>query len=77
MTDTAPEVFEAEAMQHIDDLYRTAVRLTMSQTEAEDLVQETYMPTWPCAVNLKAFDSRFLRICCRRFGSLVKDRGKR
>lgn len=46
MIDTAPEVFEAEAMQHIDDLYRTAVRLTMSQTEAEDLVQETYMQAW-------------------------------
>ena len=25
--------------------------------------------TPPCAVNLKALDSRFLRICCRRFGS--------
>jgi RNA polymerase sigma-70 factor (ECF subfamily) len=46
MTDTAPDVFEAEAMQHIDDLYRTAVRLTMNQTEAEDLVQETYMQAW-------------------------------
>ena len=31
--------------------------------------------TCPCAVNLKAFDSRFFRICCRRFGSLVNVRG--
>ena len=27
--------------------------------------------TLPCAVNLKAFDSRFLRICSRRFESVV------
>ena len=26
-------------------------------------------------MNLNAFDSRFLRICCRRFGSLVNARG--
>ena len=32
----------------------------------------TRIDTWPCDVNLNAFDSRFLRICCRRFGSLVK-----
>ena len=35
----------------------------------------TRIATWPCAVNLKAFESRFLRICCSRFGSLVKARG--
>jgi RNA polymerase sigma-70 factor (ECF subfamily) len=46
MTDVTPEIFEAEAMQHIHDLYRTAVRLTMSQTDADDLVQETYMQAW-------------------------------
>ena len=49
-TNTTPEVFEAEAMQHINDIYRTAVRLTMSQTEADDLVQETFMQAW------KSFD---------------------
>ena len=29
----------------------------------------------PATVNLNAFDSRFLRICCSRFGSLVNERG--
>ena len=35
----------------------------------------TRIDTWPCEVNLNAFDSRFFRICCRRFGSLVNARG--
>ena len=46
MTEITPEIFEAEAMQHIDDLYRTASRLTMNPTDADDLVQETYMQAW-------------------------------
>ena len=46
MSPIAPEIFEAEAMQHIDDLYRTASRMTMNQTDADDLVQETYMQAW-------------------------------
>lgn len=46
MTEITPEIFEAEAMQHIDDIYRTAKRLTRSESEADDLVQETYMQAW-------------------------------
>lgn len=46
MTEITPEIFEAEAMHHIDDLYRTAKRLTRNETEADDLVQETYMQAW-------------------------------
>jgi RNA polymerase sigma-70 factor (ECF subfamily) len=45
-TQTTPEIFEAEAMRHIDELYRTARRITMNGDEAEDLVQETFMQAW-------------------------------
>jgi RNA polymerase sigma-70 factor (ECF subfamily) len=45
-TNITPEIFEAEAMHHINDLYRTASRLTMNQTDADDLVQETFMQAW-------------------------------
>ncbi|MBC7931523.1 MAG: sigma-70 family RNA polymerase sigma factor [Rubrivivax sp.] len=38
--------FEAEALPHIGELYRTAVRLTLNRTEAEDLVQETFTQAW-------------------------------
>jgi len=59
MTEITPEIFEAEAMQHVDDLYRTATRLTMSQTDADDLVQETYMQAW------KSFDHYEIGTNCR------------
>ncbi len=35
--------FEAEAMPHLADLYRVAMWLVRNQTEAEDLVQETFI----------------------------------
>jgi RNA polymerase sigma-70 factor (ECF subfamily) len=37
------ELFEQEAMQHLDALYRTALRMTRNRQDAEDLVQETYL----------------------------------
>jgi RNA polymerase sigma-70 factor (ECF subfamily) len=40
------EDFEAAALPHFDDLYRTAVRIMGDRTEAEDLVQETYLEAW-------------------------------
>ena len=64
MTQITPEIFEAEAMQHIDDLYRTATRLTRDATDADDLVQETYMHAW------KSFDHYELGTNCRAFTEL-------
>jgi len=43
--DVAQE-FEAEAMPHLNELFRTAARLTMSRAEAEDLVQEVFFQAW-------------------------------
>lgn len=37
-------------MQHVKELYRTALRLTRDPAEADDLAQETYMQAW------KSFD---------------------
>ena len=37
-------------MQHINEIYRAAIRLTRDASEADDLVQETYMQAW------KSFD---------------------
>src|SRR5918993_3004317 len=41
-----PDEFEAEAMPHLNDLYRTTVRMVRDRAEAEDLVQEVYLQAW-------------------------------
>jgi RNA polymerase sigma-70 factor (ECF subfamily) len=41
--------FEEEALASLDALYRTAVRLTGSPADAEDLVQETYLKAFRAA----------------------------
>ena len=39
----ATAAFEEDAMQYMDALYRTALRMSRHREDAEDLVQETYL----------------------------------
>ena len=38
--------FETVAVPHLNDLYRTAVRLVRDRSEAQDLVQQVYLQAW-------------------------------
>ncbi|MFQ5452773.1 MAG: sigma-70 family RNA polymerase sigma factor [Candidatus Zixiibacteriota bacterium] len=38
--------FETEAIPHMDALYRTALRMTKNDNDAQDLVQETYVKAY-------------------------------
>ncbi len=40
------EEFEAVALPHLNDIFRTASGLLRNQTEAEDLAQDVYMNAW-------------------------------
>ena len=40
------KAFEREALPHMDALYRTALRMTKNQGDAEDLVQETMVKAY-------------------------------
>src|SRR6266446_3116719 len=42
--------FEAAALPHLSDIYRTATRLLSDSTRAEDVIQEVYLQAW------KSFD---------------------
>src|SRR5689334_18133573 len=42
--------FEAAAMPHLADLYRTATRLLADSTKADDVIQDVYLQAW------KSFD---------------------
>lgn len=76
-TDPAPEsapatdaaaaaAFEQEALSYLDALYRTGLRMTRSEADAEDLVQETYIRAFrhrdqfTPGTNLKAWLFRIL-----------------
>lgn len=58
--------FEAEALVYLDMLYRTALRMTKSAPDAQDLVQETYAKAYAAfhrfeaGTNLKAWLFRIL-----------------
>ncbi len=60
------DAFEADALSYLDALYRTALRMTRSEAEAEDLVQETYIRAFRFkeqfepGTNLKAWLFRIL-----------------
>lgn len=41
--------FEADALQFVDSLYRTALRLTRVPADADDLVQDTYLKAFRAA----------------------------
>jgi RNA polymerase sigma-70 factor, ECF subfamily len=40
------ERFEAEAMPHLNDIFRTASRLVGDRERAEDIAQEVYLQAW-------------------------------
>jgi len=40
------EKFTADAMQYVPQLFSTALRMTRNRSDAEDLVQETYIKGW-------------------------------
>jgi len=58
--------FETQALAFLDPLYRTALRMTRSEADAEDLVQETYIRAlrfreqFTPGTNLKAWLFRIL-----------------
>jgi RNA polymerase sigma-70 factor (ECF subfamily) len=60
------DAFETEALSYLDALYRTALRMTRSEADAEDLVQETYIRAlrfrdqFTPGTNLKAWLFRIL-----------------
>ena len=60
------ERFERDAMPYMDQLYGAAMRMTRNPTDAEDLVQETYLKAFAAftsfteGTNLKAWLFRIL-----------------
>ncbi len=58
--------FEAEAMQHLDRMYAAAMRLTRSESDAEDLVQDAMLKAfrfhdrYRAGTNMKAWLLRIL-----------------
>ncbi len=44
--DDAAARFESEAMPHLNDLFRTALRMTGERGNAEDVLQEVYLQAW-------------------------------
>ena len=49
----ARAAFETDALEFVDSLYRTALRLTRVPSDAEDLVQDTYLKAFRGADSFK------------------------
>ncbi len=77
--DTAEEGLPSDALAYVDQLYATALRLTRSPSDAEDLVQDTYLKAFRAArqfqpgTNLKAW---LFTILQNTFRNLRRDRGR-
>src|SRR5712691_10405744 len=62
----AEDAFESQALSYLDAQYRTGLRMTRSEADAEDLVQETYIRAFRFreqftpGTNLKAWLFRIL-----------------
>ena len=75
----ADEVFATEALAYVDQLYATALRLTRRPSDAEDLVQDTYLKAFRASdqfrpgTNLKAW---LFTILQNTFRNLRRDRGR-
>ncbi len=78
-TSPAQDEFASEALVYVDQLFSTALRLTRSRPDAEDLVQDTYLKAFRAAdqfrpgTNLKAW---LLTILLNTFRNRVRDAGR-
>jgi RNA polymerase sigma-70 factor, ECF subfamily len=73
------ETFAADAVSYVDQLYSTALRLTRNQTDAEDLVQDTYVKAlrsagqFEAGTNLRAW---LFTILQNTFRNVRRDTGR-
>jgi RNA polymerase sigma-70 factor, ECF subfamily len=44
--ETSKELFEREALNHLDELFASALRMTRQKEAAEDLISEVYAKAW-------------------------------
>jgi RNA polymerase sigma-70 factor, ECF subfamily len=65
---SASDRFEAEALPHLNDFFRTANRVLGDKNRAEDIAQEVYLQAWKSferfqpGTNCRAWTARFSRL---------------